>query len=299
MEPEYDWDRKIDYLAETRGLYYNDDYIEFLVHSVWRIRKPVSVIDFGCGYGFLGLKLLPLLPEGSTYTGIDKGVRLIEAARSKFERHRHSAEFLVADIEEVRLERKYDIALCHAVLLHMSDVKSVLRKMADCVVDGGKVICFEPHWISNMSGCTVGGLEQSSVVKLGILQQLYEKDAERSGKDGNIGGKLPIYFSQLGLQDVQCRISDKVNVLEPNMAAEHKQKLYKALRAEGLGEPPGQAEEIVQSLTARGLTSQEAREQYEAELRFAETFHEDSYVTYAPGMKITFGTVARDGKHGT
>jgi 16S rRNA G1207 methylase RsmC len=37
----------------------------------------VKIIDFGCGYGYLGMKLLPLLPKGSTYTGVDKGVRRI------------------------------------------------------------------------------------------------------------------------------------------------------------------------------------------------------------------------------
>lgn len=66
----YYWDSKIDYLSRTRWLYYNDDYLEFLVKSVWKITSPVRIIDFGCGYGYLGTKLLPLLPEGSTYTGV-------------------------------------------------------------------------------------------------------------------------------------------------------------------------------------------------------------------------------------
>ena len=34
---DYYWDSKIDYLSKTRGLYYNDDYLEFLVKSVWQI----------------------------------------------------------------------------------------------------------------------------------------------------------------------------------------------------------------------------------------------------------------------
>ncbi len=42
----------------VRCLYYNDDYLEFLVKIVWRIDQPVKMIDFGCGYGYLGLKLL-------------------------------------------------------------------------------------------------------------------------------------------------------------------------------------------------------------------------------------------------
>lgn len=78
---EYYWDDQIEYLRNTRCLYYNDDYLEFLVQRVWKIEKSVDIIDYGCGYGYLGLKLLPLLPEGSTYTGLDKGKELIKQAK--------------------------------------------------------------------------------------------------------------------------------------------------------------------------------------------------------------------------
>lgn len=75
---DYDWDTKLEYLKNTRDLYYNDDYLQFLVHFVWKISKPVHIIDYGCGYGYLGLKLLPLLPLESKYTSIDKGQQLIK-----------------------------------------------------------------------------------------------------------------------------------------------------------------------------------------------------------------------------
>lgn len=84
---EYYWDGKLDYLDKSTRLFYNDDYMEFLVSKVWGVARPVHVIDFGCGFGHLGLRLMPLLPEGSTYTGIDAGETLIRRARELF---RHS-----------------------------------------------------------------------------------------------------------------------------------------------------------------------------------------------------------------
>ncbi len=65
------WNQKLEYLLRTRKGYWNDDYARFLISQVWKIDKPVSLLDCGCGYGFLGLLLLPHLPEGSTYAGID------------------------------------------------------------------------------------------------------------------------------------------------------------------------------------------------------------------------------------
>ena len=88
------WNQKLEYLLQTRKGCCNDDYAKFLISQVWKIDKPVSVLDCGCGYGFLGLLLLPYLPEGSTYTGIDFAEDLIKKGKTLFERQRIDATFL-------------------------------------------------------------------------------------------------------------------------------------------------------------------------------------------------------------
>ncbi|MBO1580148.1 methyltransferase domain-containing protein [Bacillus sp. XF8] len=288
---EYEWDNRLEYLRNTRDLYYNDDYLDFLVNSVWKISKPVHIVDYGCGFGYLGLKLLPLLPIGSRYTGIDKGKQLLNEARNLFHPLPYEAEFNEADVTEIELESKYDIAICHAFLLHMNNPKTVLQKMIDSVVDGGNIICFEPHWISNMSSYYLNNLEQSEMIQLGVLQKLFEKDAERNGKDGNIGMKLPIYLSELGVEKIECRVSDKVNFLNTNEMQRDKQQLYHSLKEEGIGNTPAEKDDFIGRLINRGLTYNEAITQYEAELRFSKEFTIDSSLVYAPSMKITFGIV--------
>ena len=290
---DYYWDNQFEYLRNTRELYYNDDYLEFLIKMVWKITTPIRIIDYGCGFGFLGLKLLPMLPEGSTYTGVDKGKELINQAMKLFAHSPYRAEFIQGDIEEIILEDKYDVAMCHAFLLHMTDPKSVIQKMMDSVINGGRVICFETHWINNMSSFYLDGVGQSQVVKLGILQKLYEEDSRRKGKDGNIGSRVPILLSQLGLKNVECRVSDKVNFLDQNVTIETKEALYAALKHEGLGQEPGESNAVIESLVARGLLDEEARAQYEAEAFFSKQFHLQSWLTYTPSMKISYGIVNR------
>lgn len=287
---KYYWDTQLEYLKRTRDLYYNDDYLEFLVSRVWKITKPVHIIDFGCGYGYLGLKLLPLLPEGSKYTGIDKGQQLINQAIEYFHHLPYEAEFLVADTNEIALERKYDIAVCHAFLLHMFEPKKMLQTMIDAIVNNGKIICFEPHWISSMSSYELEGHEQSQFVPLGVLQKLFE---ENSGKDGNIGAKVPQYLSELGVKNIECRISDKVNFLHSDMNQEDKQKLFHSLKEDGVGGEPVNKSEFIESLQKRGITIKEAHEQFEAELLFSQIFNIDSSFIYAPSMKITFGEIKK------
>lgn len=289
----YYWDKRLDYLRNTRDLYYNDDYLGFLVNSVWKISKPVHIIDFGCGYGYLGLKLLPLLPLGSRYTGIDKGQQLIHTAKSLFQDLPYEAEFIVADVTEIELESKYDIAVCHAFLLHMADPIKMLQKMIHSVIDEGNIICFEPHWISNMSSYNLNKHDQSEIIQLGFLQKLFEEDTKRNGKDGNIGSKLPIYLSELGVKNIDCRVSDKVNFLDSNINETDKQRLYDSLKEEGLGAAPTERKEFIENLINRGATFTEAQDQYEAELRFSKAFNINSSLIYAPSMKITFGVVKK------
>lgn len=288
---EYYWDTKLEYLKRTRDLYYNDDYLEFLVKYVWKLSKPVNIVDFGCGYGYLGLKLLPLLPTGSKYTGIDKGQQLINKARELFHNLKYETEFIIADTNEIEIECKYDIAVCHAFLLHMSEPKRMLQKMVKSVVNTGKIICFEPHWISNMSSYYVSGYEQTQIIKLGILQKLFEEDVKQKGKDGNIGAKIPLYLTELGVENIECRISDKVNFLNPNMNQIDKRKLYNSLKEEGLGEELTNRQAFIEGLKNRGVTLKDAQEQYEAEQLFSQVFSFDSSLVYTPSMKITFGEV--------
>lgn len=287
----YEWDQQIEYLQKTRDLYYNDDYLEFLVRSVWKITEPVSIIDYGCGYGYMGLKLLPLLPAGSSYTGVDQGKQLLQKAQEIYQQLPYATNFIQADLNESIIEGEYDIALCHAFLLHMNEPKSVLKKMIDAVRDGGRIICFEPHWLANMANFDLEGVEQSKIVQLGVLQKLFELDAQRHGRDGNMGIKLPSYLSALGVQEIECRVSDKVNFLDSERPVTQKEKLFQALSEDGIGAAPKDKDSFVAALVHRGLSIAEAQQQYEAELFFAERFQLNSTLTSAPNMKITFGRV--------
>ncbi len=291
MLETYDWNNKLTYLKNTRDLYYNDDYVSFLVNTVWKITKAVHIVDYGCGYGYLGLVLMPLLPEGSKYTGIDSGETLLAEARELFRLLPYDSEFLEGDATEIELNDRYDIAICHAFLLHMTTPETMLQKMIHSVKKGGKIICFEPHWISNMASYLLDGEKQSEFIQLGVLQKLFESDTQRNGKDGNIGIKIPIYLSELGVKNIECRVSDKVNFLDSNMHHNDKNDLYQSLKEEGIAGDPGDKQQFVERLIARGLTYDNALAQYEAELRFFKAFHLHSSLVYAPNMKITFGEI--------
>jgi SAM-dependent methyltransferase len=292
--PAFTWDDKAEYLMKTRKVMFNDDYLSFLVERVWKISRPVSVVDFGCGLGFLGMKLLPLLPEGSSYTGIDRSGPLLDQARGIFAKTRYEACFMQADIADWDAGLcEYDIAICQALLLHLAEPGKMLDKMAQTVKPGGMVICIDPCWNGAMASMHIEELEINKRVDLGVLQRLYEFDRRQTGKDGNIGLKVPVYLRRLGLENVQSRLSDAVAYLHPDLDAETKEMICGALDADGYTKPPKDTEGMVRRMMGRGATEDEARAEYERERYLAENLrdHALEYNTvFAYHMVISFGT---------
>ncbi|GLX67999.1 class I SAM-dependent methyltransferase [Paenibacillus glycanilyticus] len=292
---EYYWNSQIEYLSKTRWLLYNDDYLEFLVQKVWKISTPVRMVDFGCGYGYMGLKLMPLLPAGSTYTGIDAGDQLIARGEELFQDAPFETRFMQGDIQTIEIEQTYDLAVCHAFLLHVPNPNAILQKMLDSLVQGGRIICFEPHWISGMANYHLEGNPHSDIVQLGFLQKLFERDAAGSGSDGNIGIKLPVYLSALGVKQIDCRLSDKVNFLDANIDEDEKRDLYQSIKADGFGAAPSDEDAFIAGLIDRGATYEEAKREFDTELSLSKAFQLHSSLVYAPTMKITSGIVERGG----
>lgn len=88
------------------------------------------------------------------------------------------------------------------------------------------------------------------------------------GKDGNIDIQIPIMLSQLGLRNVGCRVSDKVNFLDQNIDMESKNMLYSSLREEGLGQELNDVLEVLNNLLSRGLNETEAQKHMKQKQHF-------------------------------
>lgn len=205
-----DWNKKIEYLKTTRKQMWNDDYFEFLVKCVWKFDRPVDVIDFGCGYGFLGMKLLPLLPKGSTYTGIDIAEELLKDAEHIFSDTEFNTTFILSDLLSFSIEKKYDVAICQSVLRHIPQYKEVLDKMLEVVLEDGMVICIEPNRRMENAGVYVDDPDFGVNENDDLLQIHWENELHEGGRDYLVGIKIPIYMEQIGLKDVQVRVNDFV-----------------------------------------------------------------------------------------
>ena len=205
-----DWGSKKKYLHSTRRNLWNNDYFEFLVKCVWKIDKPVRIIDFGCGYGYLAQMLLPLVPQGSTYKGVDISEDLIAEAQEIFSGHKDVC-FEIADLNDYEPDGKYDIAICQAVLRHLSDPEDILNKMIGAVKDNGLVICIEPSRRMENAGIYIDSRIYDPFENDDFLKQRWLSEERSGGRDYQVGMKVPIFMEKLGLKNVGVRINDYVD----------------------------------------------------------------------------------------
>lgn len=290
---EIDWNTKLEYLIESRKSWFNLDYIEFLVKNIWHINKPIKVADFGCGNGFLGSVLLPLLPEGSSYTGFDKGTKLLVEAREVFSKTSYKTEFIDCDLMTDIISEKYDLVICQAFLMHIPRPERMLENMIKTVINGGLVICIETNWNVGNAAMYIDGIDVDGHCNLGLLSKLWKKEKDEQETDKCIGMKIPAMMQKAGLKDVSIRMNDCVRFTNPYADEIEYNRQLQTFLADGWGHEMGDEEDYVQGLCKRGTTMEEAHLQFQCEKEINEFVKKEKdslMVLTIPPMFISFGT---------
>ncbi|MER6308813.1 class I SAM-dependent methyltransferase [Streptomyces sp. NPDC001657] len=108
----------------------------------WLPAEPAEVLDLGCGTGSLSLLAAE---QGHRVLGVDRSPRMIERARTKLAGR--EATFLVGDAAEPPVgERRFDVVLVRHLLWALPDPTAALRRWADLLVPGGRLVLVEGRW---------------------------------------------------------------------------------------------------------------------------------------------------------
>ncbi|MBR4825258.1 MAG: class I SAM-dependent methyltransferase [Spirochaetaceae bacterium] len=293
-----DWDDKFDYLKLTRSLYLNVDYLQFLVEKVWKITKKVDVVDFGCGYGYLGLVLMPLLPEGSTYTGVDISEELITKGREIFKSVPFKHKFIVSSANGVPEKADtFDIAICNSVLMHIPEPDAVLAEIKRITKNDGMIISCESNWNAVNALMYIDGIKKSKITDLGFLQILFERVHEKTKTDGNIGMKMPVIMARNNIKNIQARISDAVRIILADEKNEEQDSIYTSLQSDGFGTELNDEQKTkkINWFMELGFSREEATEYLEKEIKLNEIFRNrnELNMVYAAAMTFCFGNVRK------
>lgn len=293
-EKDY-WDSRLDYLKASRMTMWNDDYFRFLVKEVWKIGGPVDVLDCGCGFGYMRMMLMPLLPDGSTYTGIDFNANLLREGEklSQNEKTDYQAEFICDDFLKHHFKKHYDIVISHCTMRHVSEPQNFLKKMMALTRSGGLVAAIDVNRELESDGLYIDGMEYDELCSRTGFRKMWMKERECEGRDYAIGMRLPFMMREEGLMNVDVRINDRVTFVYPEWEDYAKSvECFLEEKNWRHGISAEAEEQIVRELMNHGMNRKEA-ENYCRMQRKIQTYvteNKDSlkYLHYR-GLLISFG----------
>lgn len=98
--------------------------------------RPLEVLDVGAGLGHMSLWLAE---RGHRVTLAEPAAPMLEGARQRFADAGQDARFLQAAWQDLpdRLEHRYDLVLCHAVLEWLAEPLAILPVLRGLVADDG------------------------------------------------------------------------------------------------------------------------------------------------------------------
>ncbi|MDR1732765.1 MAG: class I SAM-dependent methyltransferase [Synergistaceae bacterium] len=291
MGADKNWNERIRFLDRSRKTLWNEDYAQFLVERVWKITEPVRVIDFGCGTGFLGALFMPLLPRGSSYTGVDRAAGALEEAKNALAGAEFEFRFIEADLENFEPESSCDLAICQALLMHMPDPGKILMKMRDSLDEKGLMVCIEVDWHLTNAALFIDGFGFENLYNFDALEKIWRNEVLHGEPDRRIGLKLPVLMRRIGLKDVNVRMNDCVRFVDPLNPETH-QRQVEGFFSGARTQIPKNRDFYIAALKKKGLTDEEARQQYESKVKMAEYLtqnRETASIVHSPSFIISWG----------
>ena len=190
--------------------------------TLLELRAGMRIADFGCGWGFLGHLLLPLISPGGRVDGFELQDELISRGRARIAEAEHGARIVlhqadITQLDEVRSD-SFDLAICQTVLMHLSRPELALAEMRRVVKPGGLVVAIEPDLLAagasqrdNVSDDDFEHLRDRLLVDSYVME-----GCRRCGAgDYRIASKLPALMSEAGLTEARLWFNPLAHLCAP------------------------------------------------------------------------------------
>ena len=126
---------------------YSEEFLQLLhrrsaethaAHLLPHLKPGLRVLDFGCGPGTISVGLATAVAPGELH-GIDMEESQINMARAAARAGGHdNATFHVGDVTDLPFDDdSFDVAHCHAVLMHVPDTEATLAEVKRVLKPGG------------------------------------------------------------------------------------------------------------------------------------------------------------------
>ena len=169
-------------------------------HLLPHLKPGLRLLDFGCGPGSITVGLANAVNPGEVH-GIDKEESQIDVARNVAKAGGHqNAFFHVGDVTALPFEDNFfDVAHCHAVLMHVPDTSATLAEVKRVLKPGGIIASREMFVSCSFLSPQDGGMDDAWAVFSDLLAA--------NGGHPEMGTALKDTFLQTGFDNVRAGAS--------------------------------------------------------------------------------------------
>jgi SAM-dependent methyltransferase len=250
----------------------------------WFGLKPgMTVVDVGCGLGYLGQTFWPYFGKNGRYVGVDISEKLIREASQGAETWSldGTADFSVGSAYALPIDNDAaDCVMGQTLLLHLERPRDALAEMVRVARPEGMIVCIEPdnlRPVLTRSYSSLPKYDLETELLLYKVNTIANQGRIKLGRgDNGIAPKLPHLMSDLGVAEIEARVRETVSLLQPPYESERQKETIKNMRDHWLNEEAFEArvEESRQEFLAGGGDPAEfervleiGREQREVQLR--------------------------------
>jgi len=222
-EEKIDWadEKWKSHLIGPRKFMWREDTLELLAGWI-RMKQGMTLVDVGCGLGYLGYTYWKFFGESGHYFGVDRSDKLISEAKEMSEKWAIGGEAVFTKGEAYKLpydDNLADIVMCQIVLMHLDDPSRALTEMKRVVKPGGMIVCIEPDNLSAALLKPFASLPdltlEEELLRTKVTLTCHKGRIKLGRGDLSIGVKLPHMMKELNLIDIDIRKNDRVYFVEP------------------------------------------------------------------------------------
>lgn len=108
--------------------YFIENFLSSLNKNILKL-KPDTILDLGCGEGFVIKNLKKAMPE-TKFTGVDISSEAIKESKNLIpEEQFYNLDISNVDIQKSPLKESYDTVICLEVLEHISEYEKAIENI--------------------------------------------------------------------------------------------------------------------------------------------------------------------------
>ena len=200
QQPSTDSNYTMGYTEEFRQLLERRSASTHAFYLLPHLRPGMKLLDFGCGPGNISVGLADRIAPGE-FHGIDMEESQVELARASAKAGSHdNMIFHVGNVYELPFEdNTFDVAHCHAVLMHIPDTEAALAEVKRVLKPGGIIASREVIVASCFLEPQPAEIKDAWGVFEGLLRG--------NGGHPQFGKELKAAFLEGGFNDVRVSMS--------------------------------------------------------------------------------------------